>query len=276
MSLPNEAATRHLTEAVLQGRAPIPAKGLDRSVRAHPSMEPRSIDPIRELIDEARKRFDDAPTEADAWLAPRLHSVLRFTRAEAADSGLWNHLALRIAPDHVFWRHIGKATQKKPVPMVSRSRFIGPFHTQAFARLWWAAELFRDGYDYEPVVVACGNQDVLNTALRMSIVLHRPTAQALLRLVKDGTAGAGREANALAKAVNAVASTLSLETLAPDAEPDTDAYRFWVGGREDSLIPFDSLPDGPDDGRAPLDSVNRLEGVFRTIYTEVPAVTKSG
>lgn len=270
MSLPTEAATRHLTEAVLQRRAPIPVKSLDKAVRPHPSMEARSTEPIRELIDEARERFEDAPTESDAWLAPRLHAALRLTRAEAADSGLWNHLALRVAPDHVFLRHLGSPTEKNPVPMVSRGRFVGPYHTQAFARLWWAAELFRDGYDYKPVEVACGNQDVLNTALRMSIVLHRPTAQALLSLVRKGEAGQGREANALAKAINAVASTVSFETIAPDAEPDTDAYNFWVGEREDALLPFDSLPDGPDDGRAPLGSVSRLEEMFRRIYAEAP------
>jgi elongation factor P--beta-lysine ligase len=244
-------------------------------------MQPRTTESIRELIDEARVRFEDSPTEADAWLAPRLHAELRLTRAEAADNGLWNHLALRIAPEYVFFRHLGQPTARKNVPKVSRNRFVGAYHTQAFARLWWAAELFRDGYDYKPAVAACGNQDVLNTVLRMTFVLHRPAAQALLRLVVAGEAGQGREANALAKAVNAVASTVSFEAIAPDADPDTEAHRLWVQNREDELVPLDSLPDGPDDGRAPLESVNRLEDMFRRVYTEAPVrgrvtVTASG
>ena len=254
LSLPSEAAIGHLTEAVLQGRAPIPTRAIDRAARPHPAMELRTTAPIRELIDEAQ----------------RLHSLLHLTCAEAADGGLWNHLALRVASDYVFWRHAGRSSKLHPVSKVNRSRFVGPFHTQAFARLWWAAELFRDGYDYQPVVVACQNQDILNTALRMTVVLHRPTAQAILRLVADGTASGGREANALVKAVNAAGSTLSFETIAPDAEPDPDAYQSWALDRDDDLLFFEKLPEGPDDGRTPLASVNRLTELFRKLFADAP------
>src|SRR3712207_5044930 len=77
--------------------------------------------------------------ESDTWLSPRLHSALRLTRAEAGDRGLWHWLALRYR-SYVEYRWTGDGG-------VNRDRWFGPVHKQALARLWWGAELFRDGDD---------------------------------------------------------------------------------------------------------------------------------
>jgi hypothetical protein len=274
--LPDEAAARFLTTPVLQDREPLPVTAIDQACQALPNELRWTAEPIRELVDEAMKRFDETRTEADAWLAPRLHSTLRITRREAADNRMWNHVALRIAPDYVFWRHMGQPTRSQPVPTVNRSRFSGPFYSHAFARLWWAAELFRDGYDYTPVVLACGNQDVLNTVLRLDVVLHRPTAQAMLKLLSDETVRTGRDVNALAQAVNTAGTTLFFEAIAPDAEPDPDAYLTWIEDLDTALVPLDGMPDGPDDGRAPLGIVNTLVPIFKRLFAEAPVRGKEG
>lgn len=268
--LPDEAAAKILTTAVLQERESLPAAAIDKASTPLGDERRWAAEPIRELVDEAMKRFEDTRTAADSWLAPVIHATLRLTRREAADSRIWNHLALRIAPDYVFWRHPGRPTERQPTPTVNRSRFSGAFHSQAFARLWWAAELFRDGYDYEPAVLACGNQDVLNTVLRLEIILHRPTAQAILRLLSNDVVRTGRDINALAQAVNAAGTTLVFESIAPDAPPDVDAYRAWIEDLESTLVPFDALPDGPDDGRAPLRAVDALVPLFKQLFAEAP------
>ena len=268
--LPDEAAARFLTTSVLQEREPLPVAAIDQACTPLPDELRWAAEPIRELVDEAMKRFDETRTEADAWLAPRLHATLRMTRGEAADSRRWNHLALRVASDYVFWRHMPKPNEKRTIPTVNRSRFSGPFYSQAFARLWWAAELFRDGYDYEPVVLACGKQDILNTALRLEVILHRPTAQAMLRLLADGTVSTGREVNALAQAVNAAGTTLFFEAIAPDAEPDPDAYLAWIDELDTALVPLDGMPEGPDDGRTPFGVVDILVPIFERLFAEAP------
>ncbi|MGW4642286.1 DUF6339 family protein [Sphaerisporangium sp. NPDC004334] len=270
--LPDDVAAKHLTIAALQGREPFQTVAIDRSCEALPAEVRWATEPMCDLLDEAIKRFDDdAPrTAADAWLAPRLHATLRLTRREAADNRLWNHLALRVAPQYIFWRHQGRSSREQSVPTVNRNRFSGPFYSQAFARLWWAAELFRDGYDYRPVVTACGNQDVLNTVLRLEIILHRPVAQALIRLLEQGVVRTGRDVNALAQAVNVTGTTLMFEAIAPDADPDPDAYRSWIESVGDGLVPLDSLPDGPDDGRAPLGAVKTLVPLFERLFADAP------
>ena len=74
----------------------------------------------------------------------------------------------------------------------------------------------------------------------------------------------------MVKAVNAAGSTLSFETIAPDAEPDPDAYQSWALDRDDDLLFFEKLPEGPDDGRTPLASVNRLTELFRKLFADAP------
>ncbi|MDY0810110.1 DUF6339 family protein [Kitasatospora purpeofusca] len=232
--------------------------------------------PVRELLDEAIHRFGDSPTDADAWLSPRLHATLRLTRAEAARPGLWNFLALVVAPDYVLWRHLprGEAKNGEP-PKVSAPRFTGTHYTQAFARLWWAAELFRDGGDYRPVEIACRNQDMLNTAMRLDAIDHRPTALAMVRVLKglaeSGATRLGDRVNALCTAVNAAGSTLMYDVIAQDDLPDPDALLSWVAEADTApSVPWDRLPDGPSEEAVRRDSVDRLARMFQQFSEHAP------
>ncbi|GAA4598080.1 hypothetical protein GCM10023194_74680 [Planotetraspora phitsanulokensis] len=263
--LPDEAAARLLTTGVLENSEPLPLAAIDQM------SEPTAweAEPLRQLFDEAMKRFTPSErTSADAWLAPVLHATLRLTRRQASGSRIWNYVALRLAPDYVYWRHLSRGNP----PSVSRARFSGPFHSQAFARLWWAAELFRDGPDYGPVVVACSNQDVLNTVLRLDVILHRPTAQAIIKLLTTDVIRTGRQVNALAQAVNTAGSTLSYEAHAPDGLRDVDAFRDWIEELTGVLVPYDSLPIGPSDGRTRSSSVDILATLFTQLFADSPSV----
>ncbi|MFJ6697940.1 DUF6339 family protein [Streptomyces sp. NPDC091272] len=264
-------AAKNLSTGVLSGKEDPPLIALGKASEPFPVDSARLlVDPLRALIDDAMYvHRDDTPTKADAWLAPRLHAVLRLTRREAADARLWNFIALSVAPDYVVWRHLpGKGKNGSP-PTVAADRFRGAHYTQAFSRLWWAAELFRDGADYKPVQVACGNQDVLNTVLRLDIIDHRPTAQALVRLVERGTARTGREVNALATVANSAASTLMYDVIAADHVWDGGALEEWIGeGEAAPHVSSRTLPDGPDDGPVPEDSVKTLVDHFEELFMD--------
>jgi hypothetical protein len=220
---------------------------------------------------------DGLHTQADAWLAPRLHATLRITRREASDPRLWDYLTLRLAPDYVHWRHQRMQAHSGVVSPVSASRYSGPFHTQTFSRLWWAAELFRDGSDYGPAMIACGNQDMLNSVLRLEIILHRPVAQAFVALLQKGAIRTGREVNALSAAVNTAASTLSYEALAHDNGADVEAYNAWIGNVASAPpVPFTRRPEGPYDGQVDLDGVDALVPLFGELFTQAPVRGRMG
>ncbi|SFD62654.1 DUF6339 family protein [Streptomyces aidingensis] len=271
--LRDAAAARLVARGVLTGQEEPPLVAAIRA--AEPIEDDRSrwdVRPIRELLDEAMRRHPrEERAQADAWLAPRLHATLRITRAEAADTGVWNFLALVVGPDYLVWRHLPTRTKDGETPAVTADRFRGLHYKQGFARLWWAAELFRDADDYRPAVVACRNQDVLNTVLRLDIIDHRPTARAVTRLLEQGTVTIGREVNALATAINTAASTLMYDVMAPDDGPDADGLRQWIDDCD--LAPpasLDTLPDGPDDGPIPSGSVDTLVKQFEKLFAEAP------
>ena len=273
--LPDTAVTKYLSRGMQAGQENPPQVALRRASTPLDEDTARwRTGPVRELVEEAMRRFDGERTAADGWLAPRLHATLRMTRAEAADSRLWNFLAMIVAPDYVVWRHKGTDTADG-LGTAATSRFSGPHYTQAFARLWWAAELFRDGPDYGPVKTACRVQDVLNTTMRLDVIDHRPTAQAILkvleRLISADTPRLGDHVNALSSAVNAAGSTLVYDVLAPDSGSDVDALHDWIADAEYSApVPWERLPEGPDDGAADSQAVNTLLPLFEKLLAEAP------
>jgi hypothetical protein len=267
--LPDAMVTKFLGRGIQSGQENPPQVALRKASIMFPDTEARwRSGPVRELLDEAMRRFEGNRARADGWLAPRLHATLRMTRAEAADSRRWNFLAMVIAPNYVVWRHRG-------TEMAAAGRFSGPHYTQAFARLWWAAELFRDGADYGPVEVACRVQDVLNTTMRLDVIDHRPTALAIIgvleRLMSAGTPRLGDHVNALSSAVNAAGSTLVYDVLAPDGSADTEALQEWI---DDSAnmppVPWDRLPYGPEDGEVDRHTVDALLPLFDRLLSEAP------
>ncbi|MEU9157292.1 DUF6339 family protein [Streptomyces sp. NPDC048417] len=262
-------AAEFISTGLLEGREDVPSIALNKIAERLPGDDARlRLDRVRDLIEHALSRFgNERPTAADAWLAPRLHETLRITRREAAEKGFWTYLALGVAPDYVVWRHLSEPKADGSPGRVARDRFVGPHYKQTFARLWWAAELFRDGSDYRPVVVACGNQDMLNSALRLDVIDHRPTALALVRLMERGSVRTGREVNALTSAVNAAAATLMYDVIALDVESDREPLREWIAGAESSPpSPRNELPRGPEEERVPEGAVERLIVHFEELF----------
>lgn len=272
--LPDAVASKYLTEAVRTGRERPSPVALRKASEVFPIDEPRwLVSPVLDLLEEAMDRFADDRVGADGWLAPRLHATMRMTPSEAADSRLWNYLALLVAPDYVVWRHSNGE-------IAAAGRFTGLHYTQAFSRLWWAAELFRNGPDYRPVEVACRVQDVLNTTMRLDVIDHRPTAQAILRIVarllSDGSSRVGDRVNALSSAVNAAATTLAYDVLAPDESTDHEELLEWIKeAGEVPAVPLDRLPDGPEDGHVPPFSISTLHQFFEELLAEAPLRRRS-
>ncbi|MFI5723624.1 DUF6339 family protein [Streptomyces cyaneofuscatus] len=266
-------AAQYLTDGLLAGKEDVPAIALNKTTEPLPyDDESRAeLEPVRALVEDAMYQFrEDRPTAADGWLAPRLHATLRLTRREAADRRIWNYLALGVAPDYVVWRHLVAKSEGEPAKVAAR-RFRGPANVQAFARLWWAAELFRDGPDYGSVVTVCSNQDMLNTALRVGVIDHRPTAQAMVRLLERGTVRTGREVNALVAAVNASAATLMYDVVAPDTDRDVKPLRDWIEAAELApAVPRRDLPIGPYEEKTPERSVDVLVDHFAELFAGAP------
>ncbi|MFD3697167.1 DUF6339 family protein [Streptomyces sp. NPDC058646] len=270
--LSDTMAATFLSRTVVKEEAPVPVERLRQGVSYwFPDERRWSTEELASLLEEASDVISagGTPTTSDQWLAPRLHSTLRLTRAEAADNQLWNYIGLAMGSELVRLRWGRPADGKRVVAQAAR--FAGRWDIQHFSRLWWAAELFRNGDDYEPVVTACSNQDVLNTALRLKLMNHRPTAQAFLRLLQKGVVRTGREVNRLVQSAGSASSTIAFEVVAPDQPRDHEALAAWIASPTDMYWQSKRSPQGPFDGRVDERSVSRLVTQFEELFRTVPA-----
>jgi hypothetical protein len=227
------------------------------------------LDDVRRLLQHAADAFASDPPASDRWLAPRLHAALRLRRAEAAERGLWGWLGAVEYPDYARWRFPGRGEEeedesKRGTPL---KRFVGSGRDHALARLWWGAELFRNGSSYAPVVRAFVKQDVPSTWLSLDAVHHPAAAQAALRLLPEL---GSKPINRLSTALDHVLTTIQLDVIAPIEPPDTIAADEWVSGRADiDDLLEETLPVGPDEDPVPDELVEAVEELLIRVAAEI-------
>jgi hypothetical protein len=186
-------------------------------------------------------------SSSDAWLASRIHAALRLTRKEAADRRLWNYLAICELRDYVHWRWRGN----ERTPEV---RFWGADNKQAIKRLWWGAELSRNGDDYGLTRVAFSMQDIPNTILSLRAMHNKTVAIAVLRFI-DANKLNGKQINVLSTKLNTAAMTVSLDMLAPVPQILDHQELDWYSEH----VELDgNLPKGPGDQCVDEEAVARV------------------
>jgi hypothetical protein len=216
---------------------------------------------LGELLEEAKARYTDPPS-SDSWLAPRLHSVLRLTRAEASDNGLWFWLSVTQGAAYVRWRWPATTDGK------SLKRYKGGDRDNALSRLWWTAEIFRNGADYAPATKALSLQDVPSTWLVLRAVHNRPAALAAVDKIESwtGLSDLTRRVNRLSKVLNHHLTTVMIDAVAPDAGSDPGAMAEWLTGRpERTEVLADALPEGPPEDSVDASAVSAARGLLDAV-----------
>lgn len=201
---------------------------------------------LRGVVVEAMKRYEADAWKSDAWLGPRVHATLRLTRREAADKRIWEYLTVVDFPDYVRWRWKNLDNPEKAVP---QDRFLGEDSKNAFARLWWATELTRNGSDYRRSEIALGISRFYVSWQQLILMHHRAAALAVVDFLgnyrSSGTTDA--QGQAMAKAANVALRTVCLDALASTPPTDADAVREWIAEDVDETTMIDDLPLGPDE-----------------------------
>lgn len=218
--------------------------------------------PLDALIAHVVGSTGSAREASDSWLAPRLHAALRVRRAEAADRRLWSYLAVVRYPAYVRWRFPGRDGGSTAV-----KRFVGADRDNALSRLWWGAELTRNGGDYAPTVRAFERQDVPNTWFALDAFHNRALAQAAVRMLPGLDSKA---INRLSTAFNHYLTTIMLDSVAPVPSLDFHALQEWLQGAadpDDLLGP--SLPEGPQEDPVDEQQIAAAAELVRSVAEEI-------
>lgn len=233
--------------------------------------KPRSIelDAVIKVVEKAMEKFDE-PVESDAWLAPRVHASLRLFRREAAEPGIWDYLSGVVLRDYVKWRWSGKRETMQPdrIRMSTSSKRI----RHAIYRLWWVAELARNGPDYEPVVRAFEWQDTIEWFAVARAVNNRVAAQAYVSFVsglEGGKRPVGDQIKSVRKAFNHALVTRVLDAIAPDSGPNFTSVERWVNESPDYTLITSKLPEGPQDPKVDATQVEAVETFIKEIASRV-------
>lgn len=213
-----------------------------------------NLEPLNEVMAQVQQHDR---LESDAWLAPRLHATLRLFRREAADPGIWLFLAARY-PEYIRWRWQDKQGR------ISEERIVGATNRQAFARLWWGAEVSRNGRDYGPTELLFASQEMVNWVLDTQAFQNRPAAIAFIEhLGKDAPDLRIRSA---AKALRHALTTVALDALAPDEGPNMIAIEAWTKELPDVTLMFgDHVPVGPEEGEVPTERIDAVKRILERV-----------
>ncbi len=116
---------------------------------------------------------------------------------------VWQFLTCVAHPEYVRYRWGGKER-------ISKERFLGGIKRNAFARLWWAAEIMNNGDNYSGIIPCFESQDLYEAVFGRSFSKFPPAAKAFVEAVKSQERNIVRE---VAKDFNFMLSTFVLEDL---------------------------------------------------------------
>lgn len=226
---------------------------------------PRDVDlqPLRNVLDHVMGTTAGSSVDSDRWLAPRVHAALRLTPREAADRRLWAYLGTVVAPDYVRWRF----SDNSP-----RGRFVGRDDTQALSRLWWGAELTRNGSNYGPTVLAFSMQDVPNQWQRLDAFHNRALAVAAVQFLaqyRDGQLATSDQVVALSRALNHVLTTVVLDRVAGGDPGSVSAWEEWLAEPVDETLFLAELPEGPNEDPVPDAQITSMTAFLAQLADEI-------
>jgi hypothetical protein len=214
----------------------------------------------------------------DAWLAPRVHYALRLPRRLAADDRIWTWLALQCTeylekrwPEYED-KTSGMRMRMNPNWVRGRTLHL----RNGLARLWWGAEMTRNGEDYTDTETAFRRTWTAQYALELYYSLYRPAVIAFAR-VAEGKDGGQRLDHMTMKALSTrLPLYLSLQALemahADTAEETEEIDTDWLEGvPQKGLAIGDDVQalTGPARGTVDPDAIQALTEEMREIVKKI-------
>src|ERR1051325_6038735 len=221
------------------------------------------LDLLRQLSSKAATLLK--VEDMDPWLAPRLHCALRIPRRLAVDGPTWAWLALNC---HEFI----EARFRQPNRKIHPWGYYGEWSRNGLSRLWWGAEMTRNGPSYKDVKHCFARTRTAQFALELMYSWHRPAAIAFCRVAEgvDGERLTDARARVLSTRLRVLLSLNCLEAIGSrtlDAEEEYD--EDWAQHRPSLASLMGDLESlkGPSRGACEESVIEKLMGWYREVLT---------
>jgi hypothetical protein len=166
----------------LRGESSLTEQELDEYLAPIPGEPTADLGEIDETVETILDEYDEYDTSMDSELVEPIHRELDISRRVAGDPGLWHWLAIARYPE--FVRHRWEYNSEEAM----REKFLGAgsdLYSNALHRLWWIAELTREGDDYSTTQAVFSNQTMVNKVFDRWFARYRPAVIAMCDELAD-------------------------------------------------------------------------------------------
>jgi hypothetical protein len=146
---------------------------------------------------------------------------------------------------------------------VRRSRFL----EGTAARLWWAAELLRNGPDCSKVAKGLRRVRTAQFALELRYSWYRPVAIAFVDVAEDEKLS-DEEMTALSRRANAYLPLAPLEAIGFEPSEGGADELWWAASCTLKKLKDAAPPDGPKDGYAGAEAISAIAAWYREVLQE--------
>lgn len=167
------------------------------------------LDALRGDLDDIVNRYKKGAETMEQEAAVAVHRHLDITRRHAPHPGLWHWLAIVEFPEYI--RH------RFPLDGAIEEKFVGikrqsDIYSNGLHRLWWFAELTREGSDYSRTekMLGEGNQFKVERFVDRSFAMYAPSMKAAVDVLIDQEP---KTAEAVAKRFRTLETNFHLETM---------------------------------------------------------------
>lgn len=158
----------------------IPAGALDDCISTLDGAK-GDLDALGERLDRIVEKYDENEPRMEKESAIAVHTELDITRRHASHPGLWHWLCIVHYPEYIRHRFpIGGALEEKFVGRCGSDIYSNGLH-----RLWWFAELTREGNDYSrtELMLSEGNQYIVERIVDRSFARCEAATKAAVDLL---------------------------------------------------------------------------------------------
>ncbi len=164
------------------------------------------LDELDSVLDRAIDTTERYDPTLDQQIAPQVHRAIPLSRRQARDSSIWRFLTVIHRPDFVRHRWENRAL----TTMKSRFWSFGTRpDSNALARLWWIAELTRNGTDYRLTTRVLNRGPLATSLFVRDLCWYRPAVHACVEGLEDASTAV---IEATMRRLTKVLSTVLLET----------------------------------------------------------------
>lgn len=157
--------------------------------------------------------YSPGSASIDAKMASEVRKHLDLTREQAAHDGVWRYLGVIEFPDFVRYRWPYPDPSSNRSFDSARNKYLKDardLYDHALVRLWWIAELTRDGDDYSLTRAALKKQELANDVFDRGYARYPPAVRATVDELKDANSSV---VSTTTTKLNHALSTIRLESL---------------------------------------------------------------